>query len=59
MRTRHRAPWTNGVVKRWIESLKYERLYRYDIADGVELADHIDEYNAVRPHQALDPSTPT
>ena len=26
VRTRHRAPWTNGVVERWFESLKYEHL---------------------------------
>ncbi len=62
VRTRHRSPHTNGVVERWIESLKYERLYRHDIASGLELADHvaafIDEYNAVRPHQALDQTSP-
>ena len=62
VRTRHRSPHTNGVVERWIESLKYERLYRHDIASGVELADHVtafvDEYNAVRPHQALDQTPP-
>ena len=28
VRTRHRSPHTNGVVERWFESLKYERLYR-------------------------------
>ena len=37
VRTRHRSPHTNGVVERWIESLKYERLYREDIASGLEL----------------------
>ena len=62
VRTRHRAPHTNGVVERWIETLKYEHLYRHDIASGVELADHvaefIDEYNAIRPHQALDQKPP-
>ncbi len=62
VRTRHRAPHTNGVVERWIETLKYEHLYRHDIASGVELADHviafIDEYNAVRPHQKLDQTPP-
>ena len=62
VRTRHRSPHTNGVVERWIESLKYERLYRYDIASGIELADHvtafIDEYNNLRPHQALDQTPP-
>ena len=62
VRTRHRAPHTNGVVERWIESLKYEHLYRHDIAIGRELADHvaafIDEYNAVHPHQNLDHTPP-
>ena len=62
VRTRHRSPHTNGVVERWFESLKYERLYRCDIASGLELADcvadFINEYNAVRPHQALDHQRP-
>ena len=62
VRTRHRSPHTNGVVERWIESLKYERLYRPDIASGVELANHaaafIDEYNAARPHHTLDHRRP-
>ena len=62
VRTRHRSPHTNGVVERWIETLKYERLYRHDIADGVDLADHVadftDEYNTIRPHQALDQKPP-
>ena len=62
VRTRHRTPWTNGVVERWISTLKYEHLYRHDIADGVDLADHIDtftdEYNTIRLHQALDQTPP-
>ena len=62
VRTRHRAPWTNGVVERWIETLKYEHLYRHDIASGVELADHVADftadYNTIRPHQALDQTPP-
>ena len=53
VRTRHPAPWTNGVVERWIESLKYEHLYRHHIASGPELADHVaaftDTYNTIRP----------
>ena len=57
VRTRHRAPWTNGVVERWIETLKYEHLYREEIPSGVDLAAHVDTfraiYNTVRPHQAL------
>ena len=58
VRTRHRSPHTNGVTERWFESLKHERLYRHDIADGVELADHVagylDEHNRIRPHEHLD-----
>ena len=61
-RTRHRAPWTNGVVERWFESLKYEHLYRHDIANGIDLADHIaaftDTYNTIRPHQTLNQKPP-
>ena len=58
VRTRHRSPHTNGAIERWFESLKYERLYRHDITDGVDLAEHIadfiDENNRVRPHESLD-----
>ena len=62
VRTRHRAPHTNGVVERWFESLKYEHLYRHDIASGIGLADHVaaftDTYNTIRPHQALNQKRP-
>jgi len=58
VRTRHKAPETNGVIERWFQALKYERLYRWDIADGIDLAAHveafIDEYNRIRPHEAID-----
>lgn len=58
VRTRHKAPETNGVIERWFQSLKYERLYRHEIADGVELADHVadflDEFNTIRPHESID-----
>ncbi len=57
VRTRHRSPHTNGVVERWYQTLKYEHLYREEIASGIDLADcvaaFIDTYNTVRPHQAL------
>lgn len=57
VRTRHRAPHTNGVIERWFASLKYERLYRHDIAGGDDLAGHVDvfsdEYNQTRPHEAI------
>jgi transposase InsO family protein len=62
VRTRARSPHTNGVIERWFEALKYERLYRHDIATGIDLADHVEdfrsEYNTVRPHEALDWARP-
>ena len=58
VRTRHRAPETNGVIERWFESLKYERFHRWDIADGTALESHVDgycdEYNRIRPHETID-----
>ena len=57
VRTRHRAPHTNGVVERWFETIKYEHLYRDEIPSGIDLAhrvaDFIHEYNHIRPHEAL------
>ena len=57
VRTRNRAPHTNGVVERWIQTLKYERLYREEIPSGIDradcVADFIDEYNTIRPHETL------
>lgn len=62
VRTRHHAPETNGVVERYNGSLKYEHLYRLEIADALELADETeayrDVYNAIRPHEAIDFATP-
>lgn len=62
VRTRVKAPETNGVVERWIESSKYERLYREDIPDGLALQDQLDDYrdfyNRVRPHETLDQTLP-
>lgn len=62
VRTRHRSPHTNGVIERWFEAVKYERLYRHDIATGLDLIDHvndfIDTYNTIRPHEALDWTRP-
>jgi putative transposase len=58
VRTRHKAPETNGVIERWFESLKYERLYRHDIDEGLTLGEHVadflDEFNRIRPHEAID-----
>lgn len=57
VRTRHRSPHTNGVIERWFEAVKYERLYREDIPTGLDLVDHVDDYieiyNTIRPHEAL------
>jgi putative transposase len=56
VRTRHYAPQTNGVVERFNESLKYEHLFRHDIAYRQDLVEHVDEYcsiyNRIRPHEA-------
>lgn len=62
VRTRYRAPETNGVVERWFQSLKYEHLYRHEIDDGPALAAQVerflDVYNTQRPHEALDYKLP-
>ncbi len=62
VRTRRRSPHTNGVVERFGGSLKYERLFRHDIADGLALQAHLDsyrwEFNEDRPHQYLDMDRP-
>jgi len=57
VRTRHRAPETNGVVEPFNRSLKYEHLYREEIADVLALDEHVQAYrelyNSVRPHESL------
>ena len=62
VRTRHHAPETNGVVERFNGSLKYEHLYRLEIADVIGLAEETEAYrelyNGIRPHEALDFATP-
>lgn len=62
VRTRHRAPQTNGVIERFFGSLKYEHLYRLEINTAQELHDELVEfthlYNMIRPHESLDFSTP-
>lgn len=62
VRTRVRSPQTNGVVERFFGTLKYEHLYRADIADGdalaVEVALFTRTYNQIRPHQHLNDRTP-
>lgn len=58
VRTRRKSPHTNGVVERYGGTLKYERLFRHDIRDGLELQAHLDsfrhEYNEERPHEGLE-----
>jgi putative transposase len=62
VRTRHRAPETNGVIERFFQSAKYEHLYRQEIDDGQalaeEIASYLDVYNEIRPHEALDFARP-
>lgn len=62
VRTRVKAPWTNGRVERYFRSIKYEHLYRREIADGDELnrqcTDYRTIYNSIRPHDGLANATP-
>jgi putative transposase len=57
IRTRVKTPGQNGVRERAFESLKYERLYREDILDVLDLTSHAEEFriefNTIRPHEAL------
>ena len=57
MRTRNRSPQTNGVVERFNQTLKYDHLYRVEVADVLELQDEItayrELYNWIRPHETL------
>ena len=57
MRIKARSPGQNGVRERAFGSLKYERLYLLDIADGDQLSAHAEDYrlefNHIRPHEAL------
>ncbi len=62
VRTRHYTPGQNGVVERFYRTLKYEHLYRLEIADAIHLDEqvkvHRQIYNEVRPHEALGQVTP-
>ena len=57
IRTRKKAPWTNGVIERFFGAIKYEHLYRREIGDGLTLASEVDAYrtiyNTIRPHEAI------
>ena len=62
VRTRVKSPGQNGSRERGFESLKYERPCLHEIADGLDLVRHAEdyriEYNTVRPHEALAWNTP-
>lgn len=57
VRTRVRTPGQNGVRERAFRSLKYERLYRSQINDPLDLVHEAEvfrqEFNYHRPHEAL------
>jgi len=54
---RRYTPQTNGVVKRFNQSLKYKHLHRLEINQARKLAQELEAflqlYNKVRPHEAL------
>lgn len=55
--------WLDNIkIERFWKTLKYEDVYLYEYATIVEaragIARYINFYNAIRPHQALDYSTP-
>jgi len=62
VRTRNRAPWTNGVIERFFGAAKYERLYRREITDVLALAAEASNfrnvYNTIRPHETLNMGRP-
>lgn len=62
IRTRKKAPWTNGMIERFFGAIKYERLYRREIGDGLTLAAEVAAYrtiyNTIRPHEAIAMSRP-
>ena len=62
IRTRNKAPWTNGMIERFFGAIKYEHLYRREIGDGLTLAAEVDTYqriyNTIRPHQAINMKRP-
>lgn len=45
------------MIEPWFKSLKYERLYRHDIEDGLALGerieDFLEEFNGILPHEAI------
>jgi putative transposase len=59
---RHGSYELYGVVERFNGSLKYEHLYREEIADAQVLTEQVERfreiYNRIRPHEALGFLTP-
>lgn len=57
VRTRVKSPGQNGVRERAFGSLKYERLFREQIDDALDLVREAEafrvEFNTIRPHEAL------
>jgi len=57
VRTRVKTPGQNGVRERAFQSLKYERLYREQIDDALDLVREAEafrvEFNTIRPHEHL------
>ena len=58
-----RSRWAdNIIIERWFRSLKTEKIYPNEFANPRELrkglVDCINEYNKVRPHEALSYRTP-
>lgn len=44
VRTRYRAPHTNGVVERWTGTLKYDQLYREEVLTSWILGQQCEAY---------------
>jgi putative transposase len=65
VRTQVRSPHTNGVIQRWLSTLKYEHLFRGVITDGDALDMQVDRfriiYNTIRtrPSAIENPARPT
>ena len=62
IRTRRKAPWTNGMIERFFGAIKYEHLYRHDVPDGLALAAEVKRfqtiYNSIRPHETIGMTRP-
>jgi putative transposase len=57
VRGRSHHPQTTGMVERLIRTIKEEEIYLHDYRDPADAQSHLDlfrqDYNSVRPHQAL------